>query len=291
MVKEKRDFKVSVVIPSRNRITYLPRAISSVLKQTFLVHEIIIVDNESSDKTISFVKKNFNKVKVINEKKIGVSHARNLGIKSCRYEWVAFLDSDDEWMPDKIKKQFAFLKKKNFKLRFLHTNETWIKNGLLKNQKKKHLKKGGFIFEDCLDICRISPSSVLMNKSLFEQFGLFDTKFKICEDYELWLRISSKIEIGYLNEPLIKKYGGHLGQLSTKYWGIDRYRVKALEKLLTNNYLTYSQKIKVLSTLLKKIDIILLGAINRSNKRIFKMYSKKKFLWKTYYYKQTNEKN
>tara|TARA_A100001011_G_scaffold384563_1_gene457349 strand:+ start:271 stop:1146 length:876 start_codon:yes stop_codon:yes gene_type:complete len=291
MPNEKKDFKVSVIIPSRNRIAYLPRAISSVLNQSFIVHEIIIVDNNSSDKTISFVKNNFKKVKVINEKKIGVSHARNLGIKNCRYEWIAFLDSDDEWMPDKINKQFAFLKKKNFKLGLVHTNEIWIKNGLLKNQKKKHIKKGGFIFEDCLDICRISPSSVLINKSLFNQFGLFDTKFKICEDYELWLRLSSKIEIGYLNEPLIKKYGGHLEQLSNKYWGIDRYRVKALEKLLTNNFLTYNQKMKALSTLFKKIDIILLGAINRRNKRILKMYIKKKFLWRTYYNKHINEKN
>ena len=291
MINEKRDFRVSVVIPSRNRIAYLPRAISSVLNQSFVVQEIIIIDNDSSDETISYVKKKFKKVKVIKENKIGVSHARNLGIKNSSYEWIAFLDSDDEWMPDKINKQFSFLKKVNFKLQFVHTNEIWIKNGLLKNQKKKHLKKGGYIFENCLDICRISPSSVLINKSLFEKFGLFDTKFKICEDYELWLRLSSKIEIGYLNEPLIKKYGGHLGQLSTKYWGVDRYRVKALEKLLINNFLTYDQKIKVLETLLKKINIILLGAVNRCNKRIIKIYSEKKILWSTYYYKYISKKN
>ena len=291
MINEKRDFRVSVVIPSRNRIAYLPRAISSVLNQSFVVQEIIIIDNDSSDETISYVKKKFKKVKVIKENKIGVSHARNLGIKNSSYEWIAFLDSDDEWMPDKINKQFSFLKKVNFKLQFVHTNEIWIKNGLLKNQKKKHLKKGGYIFENCLDICRISPSSVLINKSLFEKFGLFDTKFKICEDYELWLRLSSKIEIGYLNEPLIKKYGGHLGQLSTKYWGVDRYRVKALEKLLINNFLTYDQKIKVLETLLKKINIILLGAVNRRNKRIIKVYSKKKNLWSNYYYKYISKKN
>ena len=291
MINEKRDFRVSVVIPSRNRLAYLPRAISSVLNQTFVVQEIIIIDNDSSDETISYVKKKFKKVKVIKENKIGVSHARNLGIKNSSYEWIAFLDSDDEWMPDKINKQFSFLKKVNFKLQLVHTNEIWIKNGLLKNKKKKHLKKGGYIFENCLDICRISPSSVLINKSLFEKFGLFDTKFKICEDYELWLRLSSKIEIGYLNEPLIKKYGGHFGQLSTKYWGVDRYRVKALEKLLINNFLTFDQKIKVLETLLKKINIILLGAVNRCNKRIIKIYSEKKILWSTSYYKYISKKN
>ena len=136
MINEKRDFRVSVVIPSRNRLAYLPRAISSVLNQSFVVQEIIIIDNDSSDETISYVKKKFKKVKVIKENKIGVSHARNLGIKNSSYEWIAFLDSDDEWMPDKINKQFSFLKKVNFKLQLVHTNEIWIKNGLLKNQKK-----------------------------------------------------------------------------------------------------------------------------------------------------------
>ena len=146
MINGKRDFRVSVVIPSRNRLAYLPRAISSVLNQSFLVQEIIIVDNDSSDETISYIKKNFNKVKVIKENKIGVSHARNLGIKYSRYEWIAFLDSDDEWMPDKINKQFSFLKKINFKLQLVHTNEIWIKNGLIKNQKKKTFKERWIYF-------------------------------------------------------------------------------------------------------------------------------------------------
>ncbi len=291
MSKAQRDFKVSVVIPCYNRVNYLPRAIRSVLRQTYEVNEILLIDNGSSDKTVSFIKEKFDHVKVICEKKRGVSHARNLGIKKCKNDWIAFLDSDDEWIFDKIEKQYALLRKSNFKFKLVHTNEIWIKNGIFKNQKKKHSKQGGHIFEHCLDICRISPSSVLINKVLFEQYGLFDTKFKVCEDYELWLRLTSRIEIGYINEPLIKKYGGHKGQLSNKYWGIDRYRVKALEKLLTNNYLTFSQRLEALNILLKKIDIILLGAINRGNKRIFKMYTKKKFIWKIYYCNVASKKN
>ena len=211
--------------------------------------------------------------------------------KNCKYNWIAFLDSDDEWITDKIEKQFILLKKSNFKYQFIHTNEIWIKNGILKNQKKKHLKRGGSIFEDCLDICKISPSSVLIKKELFDKYGLFDCRFKVCEDYELWLRITSKIKIGYLDKPLIKKYGGHKEQLSKKYWGIDRYRIKALEKILINNNLKKQQKLKVLEYLLKKINIILLGAINRNNKRIFNMYIKKKFLWLNYNYYVKNKNN
>lgn len=291
MTKEKKEFRVSVVIPTYNRIAYLSRAITSVLKQSYPVNEIIVIDNGSTDQTLGFIKKNFTRIRVITEKKRGVSFARNLGIKNCKYNWIAFLDSDDEWITDKIEKQFVLLKESNFKYQFIHTNEIWIKNGMLKNQKKKHLKKGGYIFEDCLDICKISPSSVLIKKELFDRYGLFDNKFKVCEDYELWLRIASKIKIGYLDKPLIKKYGGHKGQLSNKYWGIDRYRVKALEKVLINDNLKGQQKLKVLEYLLNKINIILLGAINRNNKRIFNMYIKKKFLWLNYNYNVKNKYN
>ncbi len=291
MIKEKKEFKVSVVIPTYNRVPYLGRAITSVLKQSYPVNEIIVIDNGSTDQTLSFIKKNFTRIRVITEKKRGVSFARNLGIKNCKYNWIAFLDSDDEWITDKIEKQFVLLKESNFKYQFIHTDEIWIKNGMFKNQKKKHLKKGGYIFEDCLDICKISPSSVLIKKELFDRYGLFDNKFKVCEDYELWLRIASKIKIGYLDKPLIKKYGGHKGQLSNKYWGIDRYRIKALEKILINNNLKKQQKLKVLEYLLKKINIILLGAINRNNKRIFNMYIKKKFLWLNYNYYVKNKNN
>ena len=291
MIKEKKEFKVSVVIPTYNRVPYLGRAITSVLKQSYPVNEIIVIDNGSTDQTLSFIKKKFTSIRVIIEKKRGVSFARNLGIKNCKYNWIAFLDSDDEWITDKIEKQFVLLKESNFKYQFIHTNEIWIKNGILKNQKKKHLKRGGYIFEDCLDICKISPSSVLIKKELFDKYGLFDYKFKVCEDYELWLRITSKIKIGYLDKPLIKKYGGHKGQLSAKYWGIDRYRIKALEKILINYNLKKQQKLKVLEYLLKKINIILLGAINRNNKRIFNMYIKKKFLWLNYNYYVKNKNN
>ena len=146
MIKEKKEFKVSVVIPTYNRVGYLGRAITSVLKQSYPVNEIIVIDNGSTDQTLSFIKKKFNSIRVIIEKKRGVSFARNLGIKNCKYNWIAFLDSDDEWITDKIEKQFALLKESNFKYQFIHTNEIWIKNGILKNQKKKTLKEGWLYF-------------------------------------------------------------------------------------------------------------------------------------------------
>jgi len=276
---------VSVIIPTYNRVNFLSACIESVLKQSLPVDEIILVDNNSTDGTVNYVRDNFSKVKVLIEKKRGVSSARNLGIINSKNNWIALLDSDDEWMKDKIKKQVEFIKNLNHRISFVHTNEKWIRNKIHLNQKKKHAKKGGYIFQDCLDICKISPSSTLIKKSLFEQYGLFNTKFKVCEDYELWLRFTSKIEIGYIDEALIKKKGGHRDQLSNKYWGIDRYRIKALEKLIFTNNIKIEYKIMVIKQLIKKINILILGAINRKNKRILKMYIYKKYMWSQYYIK------
>ena len=278
---------VSVIIPTFNRITFLPKCINSILNQTYPVDEIILVDNKSTDGTVNYIKNNFKGVKVLIEKNKGVSSARNLGIVNSKNEWIAFLDSDDEWMPNKIKKQVELIKRLNYKVSFIHTNEKWVRNNIHLNQKKKYVKKGGYIFSDCLDICKISPSSTLIKKSLFNQYGLFNTKFKVCEDYELWLRFTSKIEIGYIDEVLIKKNGGHNDQLSKKYWGIDRYRIKALEKLISRNNITIEYKIMVIKQLIKKINILILGAINRKNKRILKMYIYKKYIWSEYYFKIT----
>ncbi len=102
---------ISVVIPSYNRVLFLSRAINSVLNQSQQVNEIILVDNGSNDGTVSFIKEKYNMVKVIYEKKKGVSYARNTGIEKSKNDWIAFLDSDDEWLPNKIKEQFDLLKK------------------------------------------------------------------------------------------------------------------------------------------------------------------------------------
>ena len=276
---------VSVIIPTYNRVKFLPACINSVLKQSIPVEEIILVDNNSSDGTVNYIRDKFKMVRVLIERNKGVSFARNLGILNSKNNWVAFLDSDDEWMPDKIQKQIELIKRLNYKVNFIHTNEKWVRNNIILNQKKKHAKKGGYIFQDCLDICKISPSSTLIKKSLFDQYGLFNTKLKVCEDYELWLRFTSKIEIGYINEVLIKKNGGHNDQLSKKYWGIDRYRIKALEKLIVTNNLTIEYKVMAVKKLIEKINILILGAINRKNKRILKMYIYKKYIWSEYYYK------
>ena len=102
----------------------------------------------------------------------------------------------------------------------------------------KHAKAGGWIYTHCLPLCAISPSAVLIHRSIFDCVGLFNEQLPACEDYDLWLRICARFPVHFIPEPLIIKYGGHDDQLSRRYWGMDRFRIQALEDILASGVLT-----------------------------------------------------
>ena len=270
---------ISVVIPTYNRCELLKRAICSVINQTIQIREIIVVDNGSTDNTYEMVSSLFPKTTYIYEKIKGVSIARNLGIKKCHSSWIAFLDSDDAWEPQKLEKQLFFANNFNKKYRLIHTNEIWYKNNKFQNQLKKHKKSGGDIFQKSLEICCISPSSAFIKKDVFDDYGFFDESLKVCEDYDMWIRITAKENVGFLDRPLVLKYGGHYDQLSKKYWGMDRFRIKSLEKNLKNDWFTTKQKKSVLKVLIKKLSIISNGAKKRNNEEIYTKYNNKLSYW------------
>ena len=144
---------------------------------------------------------------------------------------------------------------------------------------KKHKKQGGMIFDRCLSLCCISPSSVTMSKALFDTYGAFDESLPACEDYDLWLRICAHEEVLFLETPLIEKYGGHDDQLSRAFWGMDRFRIQALEKLLAETNLTSNQRRAALETLVKKLDILVGGARKRDNQDAMVRYTPKLVHW------------
>jgi glycosyltransferase involved in cell wall biosynthesis len=271
--------EISVIIPTYNRCDLLKRAINSVIKQTITPKEIIIVDNGSTDQTYQMVSSLFPEINYFIEKKRGVSAARNKGILESKSKWIAFLDSDDAWKPTKLEKQMEYSVFNQDKYRIIHTDETWYRNKKFLNQLKKHKKSGGNIFKNSLQLCCISPSSVVLKKQIFEEYGLFDENLEVCEDYDMWIRITSKEEVGFLDSPLVSKYGGHSDQLSKKFWGMDRFRIKSLEKNLKNEHFSKSQKINVLDTLIEKLTIVSDGALKRGNKEIFKKYNDKLQDW------------
>ena len=254
--------KISVIIPTFNRKHTLQRAIDSVLAQTFKPYEIIIVDDGSKDGTKEWLLLNYPSVQYIHQPNNGVSSARNKGIQISQGSWIALLDSDDEWMPEKLEYQSRFLEM-NRDSSFCHTNEIWIRNGVRVNQMKKHKKYGGDIFKHCLDICRISPSSSIIKKDVFEEVGAFDESLTVCEDYDLWLRVTAKFNILFLDEPLIKKYGGHPDQLSRVPEGIEQYRIRSLEKILSMGSLTETQFRSAKDMLIHKLNIYAKGLKKR----------------------------
>ena len=267
-------FKISVIIPTYNRRLFLSKAIDSVLNQTYQDLELIIIDDGSSDKSAEYVKKKYKKVKILKQHNKGVSSARNKGIKIASNNWIAFLDSDDRWHPKKIENQINYLTKNN-KFKICHTDEIWIRNCIRINQHKKHKKYGGFIFEKCIDLCRISPSSVIIHRDVFKKIGLFNEKLPVCEDYDLWLRISASFPVLYLDEKLTIKNGGHANQLSKKYWGMDRFRIMALENILKNDFLTKQNISLAKECLKKKINIYLKGLKKRKRSEEIIYYENK----------------
>ena len=264
---------VDVIIPTYNRKEFLKQAIQSVQRQSYKNWNLFIVDDGSTDgaASSSFGKK----INVLTLKyNQGVSYARNQGIKQGKADWIAFLDSDDEWLPQKLERQIEYAKNHQYSL--IHCNEVWFKNGKILNQKKKHKKQGGRIFIPSVQLCCISPSAVLIKRSLFKKVGLFREDFPVCEDYELWLRVTSHYNVGFIDEPLLIKRGGHEGQLSKKYFAMDYWRVKALYPYLMDKNLSQEEKEKVRKTLLAKCKILLKGYVKHKNfkdqKEIEKIY-------------------
>ncbi|RKX94059.1 MAG: glycosyltransferase family 2 protein [Spirochaetes bacterium] len=258
--------EVSVIIPTYNRANLIKRAISSVARQTFKDLEIIVIDDGSEDDTDKIVQNIADSR--IRYKKIdhsGVSRARNEGIKLSRGRWIAFIDSDDEWLDTKIEKQLKYLENHPQYLA-CHTDEIWIKDGVRINQGKKHKKYAGNFFLPSLKMCLISPSSIIIQRDIFTEIGGFDESFKYVEDYELWLRLTSKYEVGYINEKLVIKYGGHNNQLSSKIDGIEKYRMMALEKFIKNNHsndLLKGHVDQAFKEYIRKFHIYSLGCLKR----------------------------
>ena len=249
--------KIDIIIPSYNRISFLKRAVESVYKQTYKNWNLIIVDDGSTDGTHLEDYGSQSQLFRLKKNK-GVSFARNHGIKNSSSNWIAFLDSDDEWLPAKLEKQIQLIKA-NPSVKWIHCDELWMRNKCLLNQKKKHKKSGGRIFDCCVLLCVVSPSAVLIKRELFEELGFFREDFPVCEDYELWLRLSASYKIAFIKESLVIKQGGHLDQLSKKYKAMDYWRIKALIPFLEDTRLSSGEKQKVRQSIIRRSEILLKG--------------------------------
>ncbi|MCC6933343.1 MAG: glycosyltransferase [Deltaproteobacteria bacterium] len=257
--------KVSVIIPAYNREKMLARAVDSVLTQTYHDFEFIVIDDGSIEDLAVIKEKVEGAGHIwISVPNGGVAKARNLGVRHSSGEYLAFLDSDDQWLPEKLEKQLAYLHKHS-QYRICQCEENWFRHGRFANQCKHHRKPEGDVFKNSLKLCCISPSSVLMERSLFDEFGGFDEDFVVCEDYELWLRVTAQYELGLLNDVLVVKYGGHSDQLSHSQIAMDRYRIVAISKLLCFPNLSEQQKLLAVNELRVKTEVLWKGAHKHKN--------------------------
>ena len=253
---------VTVIIPTYNRAQKLLRAVKSVLNQDFRDFELIIVDDGSTDKTVQILGPYMDKLRYVFQPNKGPSAARNRGVRESRGQYLAFLDSDDYWLPKKLQRQVEFFKQ-NPSAAICQTDELWFRKGRRVNPKKIHLKPSGYIFEPCLRLCLISPSAVMLTRSLFHEVGGFDERLPACEDYDLWLRITSAHPVYLLEEALVIKEGGHADQLSAKFWGMDRFRIYAIVKILLGHELLESQKKAAIQELARKCHVYARGCEKR----------------------------
>jgi glycosyltransferase involved in cell wall biosynthesis len=264
--------QVSVIIPTYNRGWIIKEAIDSVLAQDYTEFELIIVDDGSTDHT-SYVLDSYGKdIKVISQKNKGVSAARNRGIAEASGKFIAFLDSDDLWLSQKLSVQIEFFNQMPDAL-ICQTEEVWIRNGLRVNPKKRHKKPSGMIFEPSLALCLVSPSAVMIRRFLFEKVGGFDETLPACEDYDLWLRISCRYPIYLIETPLIIKRGGHNDQLSASF-SLDKFRIKSLNKIIESNLLSKTQYRAAVKTLKQKCMIYAAGCRKRGREDEAMYYTK-----------------
>lgn len=253
--------QVSVIIPTYNRAWILPEAVDSVLAQDYPAFELIVVDDGSSDDTVDVLAAYRDRLTLIRRQNRGVSAARNTGIRAASGPLIAFLDSDDFWLPGKLAEQVAFLQRHPRSM-ICQTEEIWIRNGIRVNPGKRHRKPRGDIFERSLELCLVSPSAVMLRRRLLDQVGLFDESLPACEDYDLWLRVASRWPVERLDTPRVVKRGGHPDQLSRQPC-LDLYRIRALVKIITHGRLGVFQHNAAVRTLRRKCAVYAAGCRKR----------------------------
>jgi glycosyltransferase involved in cell wall biosynthesis len=255
----------------------LKEAIQSVLDQDYFtsqnssnLFELIVIDDGSTDNTLEVAQSFKDRVKYHTKMNEGVSVARNLGLRLAKGDYIAFLDSDDLWKKEKLRMQMNLMENIP-QARLCYTDEIWLRKGVRVNPKKRHQKYSGWIFDRVLPLCLLSLSSALFRREIFEEIGNFDEELPVCEDYDFSLRAAHKHPFYFIPRPLIVKRGGHPDQLSQKFWGMDRFRVKALEKALSLE-LTPSQESLVRKELVKKCRILAKGFAKRNKHEEAKKY-------------------
>lgn len=260
---------VSMIIPTYNRANLLCRAIQSALNQTYENFEIIIIDDGSNDNTSDVVEKyqkQDERIRYIRcEKNKGGSAARNKGIKAAKGEYLAFLDDDDEWLPEKIEKQMIKFKNVSNDVGLIYSGFSCISESSGKIVTEINPILRGNVYHNLLENCILGSPTPLIRKICFRKAGLFDETLPSCQDWDMWIRISEYYKFDFVSGVLAKHHV-HGDQIS-----IDlNAKIVARKKLIEKYRIHLTQKPQILSVLFKRLGI--LYCLNGDSKEGFKYF-------------------
>lgn len=224
---------VSTVIPTYNRREELPRAIDSALAQSYGNQEILVVDDGSTDGTAQMLAERYgDRVRCICRANGGVSRARNQGMREARGEFIALLDSDDEWLPAKLEKQVALLQ--------AHADWGMVLCDVQRVdperrytdvlRRREAIPRDGEVLLSVLRMPSLVPASLLMRRSVFDAVGGFDESLRTAEDIDFHLRVAAHCGIGVVEEPLVLAMRGHAGL--SAYAGTQADYIRVMERFL-----------------------------------------------------------
>lgn len=204
--------KVSVIIPTYQSVRFVRETIESVLTQTYWDYEVIAVDGGSTDGTIEVLNSYSNRIQVIIQNGKGISNARNIGVLASKGEYIAFVDSDDLWLPHKLEVQVKFLESRPNIIGLIYSDALFFVERDKDKPKYKMRARSfqtrkphrGRILEHLIKGNFIPASTVMIRKSCFEKVGLYDESLWACEDIDMWIRIAECFEIDYHDMVLVK---------------------------------------------------------------------------------------
>jgi len=192
---------LSVVIPAYNAEKFIRSTVESALAQTYPVTEIIVVDDGSEDETLEILQSFGDKITILGQDHEGVSAARNLGITRAQGEYIAFLDADDLWLPQKIELQMEALA--DGVCQWVYCDPAWIDGSNGKKITRRYPKRHeGFVLEKLFQDCFIASATPVIHKSVFDEVGLFNEQTRFGEDREMWMRIAAVYPIKHVPEVL-----------------------------------------------------------------------------------------
>lgn len=262
----------SIIIPVYNRASLAMEAVQSAAAQSWRSFEIIVLDDGSNDdlpqRLAAFQQQNSAlPLTCLRQKHTGLpGQARNAAAALAKGRYLAFLDSDDLWLPQKLAVAAAKIETSQYQIKLIHTKELWIRDGRSVKQKEQNFAEQGPSFAAALAKCLIGPSTACIERAFFEELGGFNSTLCIAEDYELWLRALSRASAYYINEALTVKRAGSWPCLSGTGADIERWRIQALQIALVEGGLNPVCAGLARRELARKQAIYAAGALKRGRR-------------------------